>query len=85
MVVYNPKNKSTLRHDWINNFPVNLFIAPMALIGKFYNTFSNIVTMVLMDFQYVKNDLVFKGILHSDLNEEQVPENVIFHVQSVLG
>ena len=37
----------TLRHDWINNFSFNLFIAPMALIGKFYNAFSNIVTMVL--------------------------------------
>ena len=77
MVVYHPKNKITLRYDWINNFQVNLFIAPMALIGKFYNTFSNIVIMVLIWFWYTKHNIVFKGI-HSDLDEEQVPEIVIF-------
>ena len=75
MVVYNPKNNITLRHDQINNFPVNLFMAPMVLIGKFYNTFYNIVTTDLISVY--KNNIVFKGI-HCDLDEEQVPENCIF-------
>ena len=70
MVVYNPKNNITLRHDQINNFPVNLFMAPMVLIGKFYNTFYNIVTTDLISVY--KNTIVFKGI-HYDLDEEQVP------------
>ena len=59
----------------MNNFPVNLFMAPMVLIGKFYNTFYNIVTTALISVY--KNNIVFKGI-HCDLVEEQVPENVIF-------
>ena len=59
----------------MNNFPVNLFMAPMVLIGKFYNTFYNIVTTDLISVY--KNNIVFKGI-HCDLDEEQVPENGIF-------
>ena len=48
MEVQNAKNDITLRHDQINNFPVNLFMARMVLIGKFYNTFYNIVTTDLI-------------------------------------
>ena len=47
----------------------------MELIGKFYNTFYNIVTTDLISVY--KNNIVFKGI-HCDLDEEQVPENGIF-------
>ena len=49
-------------------------MAPMVLIGKFYNTFYNIVTTDLISAY--KNKIVFKGI-HCDLDEEQVPENGI--------
>ena len=52
-------------------------MSPMALIGKFYNTFSNIMTAVLILFQYTKNNIVFRGI-HSDSDEEQVPQDGIF-------
>jgi len=50
-------------------------MAPMALIGKFYNTFYNIVTTNLISVY--KNNIVVKGI-HYDLDGEQVPENGIF-------
>ena len=50
-------------------------MAPMVLIGKFNNTFSNTVTTDLL--LVYKNNTVFKGI-HSDLDEEQVPEKGIF-------
>ena len=47
----------------------------MVLIGKFYNTFYNVITT---DFISVyKKNIVFKGI-HCDLDEGQVPENGIF-------
>ena len=52
-------------------------MASMTLIGKLYNTFSYIVTMVLISFWYTKNNIAFKGI-NRDLDEEQVPENGIF-------
>ena len=47
----------------------------MELIGKFYNTFYNIVTTDLISVY--KNNIVFKGI-HCDLDEEQILENGIF-------
>ena len=81
MVADNPKNNITLRYDWINKFWVNLFMTPMTLIGKFYKTFSNIVTMVLIWLLHTKKNIVFKGI-HSDLDEEQLPENGIFLMNS---
>ena len=37
----------TLRHDWINNLPVDLFMAPMVLNGM-YHSFYNIVTIDLI-------------------------------------
>ena len=75
MVLNSPKNNITLRHDWINNFPVNLFMAQMELIGKFYNTFSNIETSDLISVY--RNNNLFKGI-HHDSDEEQLPENDTF-------
>ena len=50
-------------------------MAPMVLIGKFYNTFYNIVTTDLISVY--KNNIVFKGI-QCDLDEEQALENGIF-------
>ena len=48
----------------------------MVLIGKFYNTFYNVMTTDFISV-YTKNNTVFKGI-HRDLDEEQFPENGSF-------
>ena len=50
-------------------------MAPMVLIGKFYNTFYNIVTTDLISVH--KNNIVFKGI-QCDLDEGEILENGIF-------
>ena len=41
-------NLGTLRHDWIINLPVDLFMAPNLLNGKLYHTYYNIVTIDLI-------------------------------------
>ena len=56
-------------------------MAPMTLIGKFYNTFYNIATTDLISVY--KNNIVFKGI-HCDLDEEQVLENVFWRISFVI-
>ena len=56
----------TLRHEWINNLPVDLFIALMVLNGKLYHTYC-IVTIDLISVFKLENCI--QGI-YCSLNEK---------------